>query len=308
MKSLLHEVSVQTSASAEDAVGALLEKVLGIVPSVHIDVIQGTVRVQAYGEWSPDQVPTLRRSLRQGLAQLIEHGVDPGPSKIRIRRVPPRDWSESWKRHFKPFVVGDHLWVKPPWSRRRPRRDQVEVILNPGLSFGTGQHPTTRYCLRELVRLRPGPAVATTDAGVPSFMDLGTGSGLLAIAAACLGYAPIEALDFDPDSVRIAMENAERNGVANRLTLAQADVLKLPVKPTRRFDIVAANLMADLLVEARRQITSRVAPAGHLVVAGILTTQFDTVVEAYRADGWELLDSIIEDEWRSGTFIRTNPR
>ncbi len=147
------------------------------------------------------------------------------------------DWAESWKRHFKPIEIRvkarpsaarqsasqpPSLLVKPSWSRRRAAKNQAVVILDPGLSFGTGQHPTTAFCLHEIARCRqPGTA--------QSFLDIGTGSGILAIAAAKLGYAPVQAFDFDPESVRVAGDNARKNRVTGRLKLTRGDLAKLPL-------------------------------------------------------------------------------
>ena len=135
------------------------------------------------------------------------------------------DWAESWKRHFKPIEIGDALLVKPSWSKRRPRKNQAVVILDPGLSFGTGQHPTTAFCLREIVRLKLAKERgrlarefktrhhADEPSALQSFLDIGTGSGILAIAAAKLGYQPVHAFDFDAEAVRIARANARANRV-----------------------------------------------------------------------------------------------
>jgi SAM-dependent methyltransferase len=127
------------------------------------------------------------------------------------------------------------------------------VVLDPGLSFGTGQHPTTGFCLRELVRRR--------ESGVEqSFLDLGTGSGILAIAAAKMGYTPVVALDFDPDCVRVAQNNARRNRVADRVTVRRGDVSCLSKHPRPRHDVVCANLVAPLLVKEADRIAAQVRP------------------------------------------------
>ena len=119
------------------------------------------------------------------------------------------DWAESWKRHFKPIEIGRRLLIKPSWSRRRPKPHQQVVVLDPGLSFGTGQHPTTAFCLAEVARL-------VKNAPARSFLDIGTGSGILAIAAARLNYQPIWAFDFDPEAVRMARANAQTNQVEKK--------------------------------------------------------------------------------------------
>ena len=124
----------------------------------------------------------------------LSTGLNIGSGTVRIARIKREDWAESWKKHFKAFEVGRSLLVKPSWIKRLPRAGQAVVVLDPGLSFGTGQHPTTAFCLSEIVR---GEKKETSR----SFLDIGTGSGILAIAAAKLNFRPVRAFDFDPASV-----------------------------------------------------------------------------------------------------------
>lgn len=297
----LRGVAVVTSPEAEDAVGAVLEAITGVTPGVHLDLPTQRLTVSAFLGLADPEVAPLRARLRAALAGLPDHGIDPAPATIAIRKVPPRDWAESWKRHFRPMEVGPRLLVKPTWSRRRPRAGQAVLLIDPGLSFGTGQHATTRFCLSEVVRLQaPGSA--------PSLLDAGMGSGILALAAAAVGYGRVEGFDFDPDCVRIARENAALNGLEDRVTLRQADVTRLPARAARTFDIVCANLMHDLLVAEAPRISSRVAPRGGLVLAGILVHQFPAVARAYRALGWVVERDVAEGEWRSATFRRKGER
>jgi ribosomal protein L11 methyltransferase len=137
-----------------------------------------------------------------------------------------------------------------------------------------------------------------------SLLDIGCGSGILAIAAAKLGYAPVEAFDLDPDAVRVAKENALLNGVVDRIGLARQDLLRLPVRPLRRCDVVCANLLADLLEAQVVRITNRVAPKGTLVLAGVLAAEFDGIREVYAKLGWRLVADRHVKEWRSGAFRR----
>jgi ribosomal protein L11 methyltransferase len=211
-----------------------------------------------------------------------------------------KDWrgskvSESWKRHFHPLAIGRSLLVKPSWSKTRPAKNQAVVVLDPGLSFGTGQHPTTSFCLRQIVRNRkPGAA--------QSFLDIGTGSGILAIAAAKLGYAPVHAFDFDPKSVRVARENARKNRVENKIRLTRGDVTRLPLRPARQYDLICANLISNLLISERWRIVNRLKPGGTLVLAGILAAEFGEVERAFAGLKLRRVAGRTENEWRSGAF------
>ena len=196
----------------------------------------------------------LRDALRDGLARLREFEIDPGKTRITIKPLPRRNWAESWKHHFKPIEIGKQLLIKPGWSRRRPRAGQSVVILDPGLSFGTGHHPTTLFCLQQIAKLFRADVKQ-------SFLDIGTGSAILAIAAAKLGYAPVLAFDFDPEAVRVARENVKQNDVQGRVQLRRGDLQKWPVEARRKYDLVCANLTGDLLLANAEKICGLVKAA-----------------------------------------------
>ena len=297
MKPVLRQISVQTNATAEEAVCEALERELGQAPSAYHDVRTGALTVSVYDPLADAAVPALKRRLRAVLAGLLADGTDPAPARIRIRQVRPQDWSESWKRHFKPIELGRRLLVKPTWSNRKPQAGQPVVVLDPGMSFGTGQHATTHFCLEQLVACRkPGTS--------QSMLDAGTGSGILAIAAAKLGYGPVHAFDFDPDCVRITGENAALNDVADQVQPGLADVTRLPRRSATKYDVVCANLIYDLLIAERDRLLARLAPRGELILAGILSSQFPAVQAAYEAAGLSLVKARTRKEWRSGRFRR----
>lgn len=293
----LRQISITTNPLAEDAVAALLEREFGQTPTIYTNADTQLCTVSVYWTLPDADVADAKAGLRDGLADTEENGLDVAPGRIAIRKVKPRDWSESWKRHFKPIEIGRKLLVKPTWSSRSAKPGQQVVLLDPGLSFGTGQHATTHFCLTQLAALRrPGAR--------QSFMDMGTGSGILAIAAAKLGYSPVKAFDFDPDAVRIAKENVALNGVSKAVKPVRADLTRLPRQSKQQFDVVCANLIYDLLIAERDRILTRVARGGSLVLAGILATQFRQVEHTFRAAGLRLAASKSTKEWRSGLFRR----
>ena len=197
----------------------------------------------------------------------LEDRLDVHPSVTPIADEP---WAESWKRHFRPLRLG-RLEVVPPWETARPPPEgTVRLVLEPGMAFGTGSHETTSLCLRAVdgfLAARPGASV----------LDVGTGSGILAIAAALLGAGRVEATDNDPIAVRVAQENADRNGVggAVRPSLAQLSDLD------GSFDLVLANILANTLVELSAELRARVAPGGQLLLSGLLAAQADDVARAF---------------------------
>lgn len=292
----LWQVSVGTSAEAEEALANLLTEIFGTPASAHFDALKGTTTVSIFLPAGPPDLTRQRAVLRGKLRELAECGLNPGPGRIRVRKLPPENWAESWKRHFKPIEVGAALLIKPGWSRRKARKGQALVVLDPGLSFGTGQHATTSFCLRQLVAWRQ-PGVRQ------SFLDVGTGSGILAIAAAKLGYAPVHAFDFDPDAVRVATANARQNRVSGKLSIRRQDVTKLPQAARQHYDLVCANLISNLLIAERRRIAGLVRRDGALVLAGILRTEFARVQAAYAGLGMRLQNRRREREWQSGLFV-----
>jgi ribosomal protein L11 methyltransferase len=309
----LWKISIATTPEAEDAVAEMLGALLNRAAVSYHNLETGVSTVTVYCEDKP--AAEVRKTIAAGLAQIKGCGLKVGPGKITIAKVRREDWAESWKRHFKPIEIGDALLVKPSWSKRRPRKNQAVVVLDPGLSFGTGQHPTTAFCLREIVgrklrqkeRGRPAREFKTRHhadepSALQSFLDIGTGSGLLAIAAARLGYKPIHAFDFDANAIQIARVNARRNNVAGKIRFWRGDVAKLPPHPARKYDLICANLISTLLIAERRRIAARLNCGGTLVVAGILKSEFQEVQAAFEQLGLKPHSSKTEREWRSGSF------
>lgn len=291
------KLSITTTAEAEDAVAELLGNGLAQPATAYTHFATGRTTVAIYCDIRPAEFPTRRDALRAGLARIKRCGLNVGSGRILMQQLRRENWAESWKRHFKPIKVGKALLLKPSWSNCRARKGQAVVVLDPGLSFGTGHHPTTSFCLRELARRRVH--------GQPqAFLDLGTGSGILAIAAAKLGYSPVHAMDFDPESVRVARANVRANQVAGKVRIARQDLTKLPLRPSRRYDLICANLISTLLLTERDRIVRRLKPDGGLVVAGILASEFNLVAENYGVVGLRCVADKSEREWQSGTFKR----
>ena len=188
-----------------------------------------------------------------------------------IAEVADEDWGEGWKKDFRPLDVG-RVRVRPSWIDEPTPTGAVEVVLDPGMAFGTGTHPTTSLCLAalsDLLTARPGASV----------LDVGTGSGLLAIAARKLGAGRVAANDEDPVAVRVAGENAERNGAALELTVDPVEAI------AGTFDVVVANILANVLVALAPALAAKLAPGGVLLLSGILGPQEDEVRRAHVAQG-----------------------
>jgi ribosomal protein L11 methyltransferase len=290
----LVEITTRVSPEAEDAVSISFERIFGQRPSFYTDAETQVMIASLYLE-AKTWREALRGEVSQAFREIEKCGLIAGPWKISVRKIRHEDWAESWKRHFKPIEIGTALLIKPSWINRKPKRGQAVVVLDPGLSFGTGQHATTSFCLEQIEKSRRAGEVR-------SFLDMGTGSGILAIAAAKLGYAPVEAFDFDPEAVRVSRENVRKNSVQTKVLPVQQDLTKLPLRAKRQFDLVCANLLYDLLIAEAKRIVNRLKPGGNLVLAGILAMQFPAVRRCYEQLGLKLKCSRIEKEWQSACF------
>ena len=293
-KTLL-QVSVATTAAAEEAVAELLARVAGEAVATYINEDTKLAVVSAYIDRARDWSAARAGALETGLREFAAVGLALGEGTVSTRPVPKEDWAESWKRHFQPIAIGTRLLIKPSWIKQPRRPGQSVVILDPGLSFGTGNHPTTAFCLETLVNCRvPGQHQAC--------WDVGTGSGILAIAAAKLGYGPVRGFDFDREAVRVARANARRNRVLDRISLTFGDITKTARPRRPQYDIVCANLISNLLIAEHPRLLTRLKPTGTLVLAGILAREFDQVAAVFTAAGLRLTADRTEGEWRSGAF------
>jgi len=202
--------------------------------------------------------------------------------------VPETDWDALWRRHHRPVAIGRRLLVAPPWDVPHAAGREV-LVIEPGMAFGTGQHATTRACLEAIEG-----AVETGE--VRSALDVGTGSGVLALALARLGVGRVVALDTDPVVVPLARANLARNGAARVALLAG------PLAAVRgRFDLVVANLLAETIVAEAGALAGAVGAHGRLVVSGLLAQQLPAVAAAF--PGWRVAETRAGAAWRTLTLV-----
>ena len=186
------------------------------------------------------------------------------------------DWAHAWKAHFHAFPVGQRLWVRPSWVEAAKPEGRVELVLDPGMAFGTGQHGTTRLCLEWLdARIDPEQA--------PEVLDYGCGSGILAIAAAKLGASRVLAVDNEAEALEATRANAAANEVGDRVEVAEVPGGLADRGP---FPRVVANILSQTLIELSDAITAQVAPGGEVALSGILKGHADRVQDAFSAIRW----------------------
>ncbi len=295
---VISQIAILTTPEAEEPVAALLERLFNAPSATYANIEKGHSVITLYARASVQQLRQRRAEVEAGLRELTGLGLALGAGEITIRRVPREDWSESWKKYFKTIQVGSSLLIRPSWSKQKAKPGQAVVVLDPGLSFGTGQHATTSFCLKQIVAARR-PARKPL-----SLLDAGCGSGILAISAAKLGFRPVDAFDFDPVAVRVARKNCRSNKVDAKVRVDRKDLTRLALQSRQRYDVVCANLMAGLLLSQRDKLLNRLALNGTLVLAGILETEFAKVCSAYEQAGLQLIRTRVEREWQSGAFRR----
>lgn len=281
---MLHVIRIRTTrAFADMAADALGEQ--GICVTAWHDEDRDCARLEEFFE-DAEQA----RSRVEQIADIL--GVLGGEDawEINVDTILNRDWTEHWKRFFHAERVTESVIVKPPWEVVTCRPGDLVIDIDPGMSFGTGLHATTRGCLNAIETLR------ATHPGA-SLVDVGCGSGILAIAAVKLGYSDVTAIDIDAQAVAAARRNAGVNGCADDITFLCCDVAELA--PGRTFSVVIANILACTLEEHAARVASllRDEPTARLVLSGILGEQGERVCRTYRDLGLERLRTATEGEW-----------
>ena len=307
------EVGFRTSHEAVDAVSALFEEA-----GASGTVIEDPALINEYihsGLWDYTDIPEQKDTsvvtvkayfaaddsldeklalIRAGFDAIAARGVDTRPKELLTARMQDEDWANSWKKYFHTDKVGERVVIQPSWEEYEPQPGEVVLRLDPGAAFGTGTHPTTAMCLRAMERLvKPGMTV----------FDVGTGSGVLAIAAAKLGAKTVRAVDYDATAVRVARENIEANGVADVVSTAESDLFSaIPGKG----GLVTANLIADLVIRLIPDLDAHLETGGALLASGIIESRAQEVREAAETAGFFVAEDYEEKEWHAMVIRRRN--
>lgn len=272
------EIAVESHPEAVEAVSEILDRVgyNGIAVDVPLEEHRPHL-VKAYVAYDHAAKIKVRR-VKEAIGRLRAFGLGP-VGGVAVRRIADEDWLEHWRSQFAPIRIGP-FFVRPSWSDVRD--DGVEIVLDPGMAFGTGLHPTTRQCLE---------AVGELDVRGRAVLDVGTGSGILAIGAAKRGARLVVALDIDPLAVRAATENARRNDV--RVEVREGSV----AGADGTFDVVLANLVADVLVAIAPELRARLVQGGTIVCAGIVREKEERVAAALAGVGLHVIDRDQREDW-----------
>ncbi len=280
------EIAVEATAASVDAVSNILVEegcggaVIGTLPNVQAET---ATRVAGYLPVD-DRLETRLGNIRERVTSLPGLGLPLASEELTISFVEDEEWATAWKKHFKPVRVG-RVVVKPTWEELAPNPDDVIVEIDPGMAFGTGYHPTTQLCLLILQDLVKGGEVV---------LDMGTGSAVLAIAAAKLGAKSVTGLDVDTVAVEAAEENVRQAGLDDRVHVGRADT---PMAFDGQADIVVANIIAKVLVDMASELAAKVKPGGICVASGIVIERKDQVVDAFASAGLEVIDERTDGDW-----------
>ena len=309
------ELKIDTSPSGLDAVTELLERqgVTGVIIDDENDFKDflehnrqywdyvdeellrekaGVSRVTFYLERNEAALDVIAR-VRIAMSDLKKARPDCGPLLLTIDNVADADWENNWKKFYKPMEIGERLLVVPQWEKAHDD-GRVKLVLNPGLTFGTGSHATTRLCLQALDKyIRGGEKI----------LDLGCGSGILSIAALVLGAGEAFACDIDEKCVDVAYENAALNGVGkDRYTVRWGDVLTdkaLQAEFGGGYDMVVANIVADVIMGLSGRVRPFLKEGGLFLCSGIIDDRAEEVFTRLRADGWTVIEQHDSEGWYS---------
>jgi ribosomal protein L11 methyltransferase len=287
------EISVTVDGEAAEAVSATLERYAyqrGVVIEQMGDLndpdplaLEPEIVVKIY---VPDyeDTPQLRRKIDEALYYL---GRLYPVSEPRYRQIVDEDWSTTWRKNFKPFQIGRHIWIQPSWlEAENVDDDDLVITLDPGMAFGTGLHPSTRMCIEALEDLvQPGFSI----------LDIGTGSGILAIAAVGFGARKVLGLDTDRIAVRTARENVKINRVSEQIEVFEGSLDSLGPS---KWDIVVVNILAPVIVGLiKKDLLSYLSTSSRVIMSGIIDEQVDSVHDALAEAGGEVIGRLTTRDW-----------
>lgn len=309
-----HEIKVETASEAVEAVanilmetgasGVVIEDSLDIqqfqtdglgevIDKEHITSLKEGAYVTAY---FPETifVPELLPAITEQVNKLPDFGLAIGKNQITVSEVAEENWATAWKKYYHPVRITRFLTIKPSWEDYQERDESEKIIqLDPGMAFGTGTHPTTRLSLT---------ALETVLRGGETVLDVGTGSGVLSIAASYLGAKKIYAYDLDQVAVKAAKENLALNPQAANIQVTANDLLK---KVDQKADVIVANILADIIVKLIPDAWRLLKDDGSLIVSGIIAAKKDLVISKMTEQGFVLDQLFQQKDWYAMTFVKT---
>jgi len=317
-----HELTIYTREEAVETIAHFIHELGAGGVAIEESGMRNRPRDSKFGEWyelPPNDIPegeaviksyfpeetdidALVGQLRQSIDRLRDAGIEPGKVRIASAKVDEAEWADAWKTYFKPVHISGRLVVKPTWEPYEPAPGETVIELDPGMAFGTGTHATTALSMRELERI---------IAGGEEVIDVGTGSGILAVAAAKLGARAVLALDLDPVAVSSASENVRLNGLQHRIAVRQSDLLgivrdraqakrcadKDDLNVNVPVDIVVANILAEIILRFVDDVHAVLKPGGRFVASGITGNKEAGVAAALESAGFTVEQVRRDQDW-----------
>ncbi|MDP1420790.1 50S ribosomal protein L11 methyltransferase [Peribacillus simplex] len=225
-------------------------------------------------------------AIKESINNLLLFDIDLGKNVVSISEVNEEEWATAWKKYYNPVKISERFTIVPTWEDYTPvSSDELIIELDPGMAFGTGTHPTTVMCIQALERtVSPGDLV----------VDVGTGSGVLSIAAALLDAKRIQSLDLDEVAVQSAIQNVELNNVQDKVSVSQGNLLD---GVNEQADIVVANILAEVIMRFTDDVAKVVKPGGYFIASGIIQTKKQDVKDAIIASGFTIEETILMEDW-----------
>ncbi|WP_243297164.1 50S ribosomal protein L11 methyltransferase [Bacillus litorisediminis] len=224
--------------------------------------------------------------IKEAIRNLTTFDIDIGANKVTISEVHEEEWATAWKKYYNPVKISERFTIVPTWEQYTPvSSDELIIELDPGMAFGTGTHPTTVMCIQALERtVKPGDTV----------IDVGTGSGVLSVAAALLGSKKVLALDLDEVAVQSAILNTKLNKVQEIVTVRQGNLLE---EVTEEADVIVANILAEVIVRFTEDAYNRIKKGGYFITSGIINLKKQLVKDALIKDGFEIVETLSMEDW-----------
>jgi ribosomal protein L11 methyltransferase len=315
-----HEITVHTTEEAIEMISNFLHELGAGGVTIEDSGTLNKPRETKYGEWYelpvsdiPEGRATLQgyfpegtemeevmNQLKERVDELSDYDIDTGNPVYACKEVDDEDWANAWKQFFKPVRITDRLTIKPTWEPYTASNEEVIIELDPGMAFGTGTHETTSLCLKTIERyVKSGDDV----------IDVGTGSGVLAIAAAKLGASGVLAVDLDPVAVSSAKENTALNGLTDKITVKLSDLLgvlkqngeqtgdQTDLSVSLPVDVVVANILAEIILVFVSDVQAALKTGGLYIASGIITAKEQLVEDALQANGFEIIDKSYDGIW-----------